>query len=92
MNAMNFCCPEMESAVADLALPIDYFPKWREYGVRLLDGGSSHLNVTFCPWCGQALPRSLRDEWFDNLERLGVDPYGDEIPSEFTDARWYAAK
>lgn len=92
MSTIGFCCLQMESALADSTVPVDYIPKLREYGVRILDGGSSHLRITFCPWCGQKLPDSLRDEWFDNLERIGVDPYGDEIPSEFTDGRWYAAK
>lgn len=92
MSMIGFCCLQMESAVADPTVPVDYIPKLREYGVRILDGGSSHLGIRFCPWCGQQLPDSLRDEWFDSLERLGVDPYGDEIPSEFTDDRWYAAK
>jgi len=92
MSAIDLCCSQMESAVADPTIPVDYVPKFREYGIRILDGGSSQLNMTFCPWCGRKLPDSLRDEWFDSLERLGVDPYGDEIPSEFADDRWHAAK
>lgn len=89
MSTIVFCCAEMERAVADPTIPLDYTPKLREYGVRVLDGGSSQLLIGFCPWCGQKLLESLRDEWFDALERLGVDPYGDEIPTEFTDDRWY---
>jgi len=49
------------------------------------------LRITFCPWCGQKLPDSLREDWFDRLEQLGVDPYSAKIPEEFTDERWYSA-
>jgi len=82
----------MESAAVDLAVPVEFTPKFREFGIRILDGGSSHLGITFCPWCGLKLPNSLRDKWFDSLDRLGVDPCGDEIPVEFTDGRWYETK
>lgn len=89
MSTITICCSQMENALADPTMPLDYTPKLREFGVRILDGGSSQRIVAYCPWCGQKLPASLRDEWFDGLERLGVDPYGDEIPAEFTDERWY---
>ena len=92
MSTIGFCCLQMESAVNDPDVPVDYVSKLREYGLRILDGGSSYLVIMFCPWCGHKLPDSLREEWFDNLERLGIDPYGDEIPTDFSDARWYAGQ
>jgi hypothetical protein len=65
-----------------------YWPKLREYGLLVHDGGSSMVVIEHCPWCGVRLPASLRDEWFDELERLGVDPDG-EVPEGFlTDAWW----
>jgi hypothetical protein len=82
----------MEGSVIDPTVPVDYIPKLREFGIQVLDGGSSILTIAFCPWCGQKLPNSLRDHWFDTLERLGVDPSSDAIPPEFTDDRWYEAK
>lgn len=90
MTTIDHCCSAMENAVTDPTIPVDFIRKYREYGVRVLDGGSSHLRITFCPWCGQRLPESLRDAWFDGLERLGIDPYGDEVPIEYTDDRWYS--
>jgi hypothetical protein len=33
---------------------IRYIAKFREYGVRVLDGGSSYVVLRFCPWCGLA--------------------------------------
>jgi len=92
MSSMKFCCPQMETAVNDPTVPVIFEPKFREFGIRVLDGGTSSIGISFCPWCGQKLPESLRDEWFDRLERLGADPYGDGIPPEFMDDRWYAGQ
>ena len=87
---MEFCCPQMKSAVNDPDVPMCFNPKFREFGIGILDGGSSTLQVLFCPWCGEKLLNSLRDDWFDKIEQSGIDPYGDKIPEEFTDERWYS--
>jgi len=79
----------METAVDAPNIPVFFTPKFRKYGIRILDGGTSSLRIAFCPWCGQTLPDGLRDDWFDRLEQLGVPPYGEAIPEEFTDERWY---
>ena len=66
-----------------------YNPKFREYGVRVLDGGSSSIEIIFCPWCGQHLPGSLRDAWFAKLDELNLEPEDRSIPEElFSDAWW----
>ncbi len=41
--------------------PIIYIKKFDEYGIKIWDGGSSSLIISFCPWCGQKLPNSKRD-------------------------------
>ncbi|WP_433208553.1 DUF6980 family protein [Dactylosporangium sp. CS-047395] len=66
-----------------------YMPKFDEYGLPVRDGGSSMVVIGFCPWCGSRLPESRRDAWFDAMERLGVDPWEDDVPEEYlTDAWW----
>jgi hypothetical protein len=62
--------------------------RFREYGLIVHDGGGSSVGIAFCPWCGRRLPESLRDRWFDELERRGIDPWTDQIPAEFEDDRW----
>lgn len=89
MSKIDFCCPDMGRAAQDPEIPVIYTPKFREFGMEILDGGSSSLLLKFCPWCGRRLPESLRDAWFERLEQLGVDPYGQEVPAEFSDQRWY---
>jgi hypothetical protein len=46
------------------------------------------MSIDYCPWCGSKLPDSQRDRWFDEVERLGVDPWTEDVPAEFEDGRW----
>jgi len=72
---------------------IEYIAKFDEYGIIVHDGGTSISAIRYCPWCGSPLPDSKRDRWFDELERLGVDPSSDDIPEQFqSDAWWSASK
>lgn len=89
MSSTSFCCAELQRAVEDPDIPIVYTPKFREFGIRVLDGGSSSILLSYCPWSGAKLPSSLRDKWFDELERRGIDPRSNNIPAEFLDERWY---
>ena len=47
-----------------------YVAKFREWGIPIPDGGTSFLELSFCPFCGAHLPPSLRDAWFDRAESL----------------------
>lgn len=78
----------MAIAIEKPEIPVSYEAKFREYAIDLRDE-SSKLLLLFCPWCGTELPRSLRDRWFDELEKRGIDPASDPIPPEFMDERWY---
>jgi hypothetical protein len=72
---------------------IFYSYKFDEYGIIIHDGGPSYSLISFCPWCGSALPESKRDLWFDLLEELGYDyPMEQEIPQEFKSDQWYRNK
>jgi hypothetical protein len=89
MSSFQHCCESLKLACEDPDSPVIFKPRFREYGIKILDGGSSSLAISFCPWSGDKLPESLRDEWFDRLEALGIDPGIDTIPSEFQDEHWY---
>ena len=47
-----------------------FIPKFNEYGIPVLDGGSSYITLDFCPWCGTKLPASTRDQYFNDLEAI----------------------
>lgn len=85
------CCDAMAGHLAGGDVPIVYSPRFREYGLRIMDGGSSKQLIDFCPWCGRRLPETLREEWFERLARLGIEPHDPRIPEEMkTDAWWQA--
>ena len=87
------CCDKMELYLKECDGALVFVPKFREYGVRVLDGGSSYIQLLFCPWCGQKLLASLRDQWFSRLEQLGLEIGDDRIPQEMqTDAWWSQTK
>ncbi len=84
------CCQLMRHALSESSIPIIPVSRFREIGIRIEDGGTSYLVMEFCPWCAKQLPKSLRDAWFDEMEKRGLDPYGNDIPEEFLDERWYS--
>jgi hypothetical protein len=68
---------------------IIYIPRFREFGISILDGGTSFQAITFCPWCGTELPKSLRTEWFSRVEEMGMDPYDPALPQSMTTDAWW---
>jgi predicted RNA-binding Zn-ribbon protein involved in translation (DUF1610 family) len=65
---------------------IKYDPRFDEYWIP---SGDARQVLFHCPFCGNALPDSKRDRWFDELEALGIDPLGaDEIPERYRTAAW----
>ncbi|MDQ8201347.1 hypothetical protein QEH56_24525 [Pelagicoccus enzymogenes] len=70
---------------------IHFSPKFREYGLIIHDGGASTIGIDHCPFCGEKLPKSKRDEWFEELEKMGFDDFDDEkIPASFQTDEWYS--
>jgi len=64
---------------------VRYDPRFDEY---FTPAGEAMQCLFYCPWCGEKLPKSRRDDWFDALEELGIDPLQDEIPAAFQSAEW----
>jgi hypothetical protein len=73
--------------------PLIYSIKFDEYGLKICDGGSSSILIANCPWCGQKLPESKRDRWFNELEKLGIkNPWTDEVPDKYLTDEWYGGR
>ena len=86
------CCEEMVFHLTGEEVAIIYIPKFREYGIKILDGGSSFQLINYCPWCGCKLPLSLRTQWFDVLDELALEPGDPNIPAQmFTDEWWISS-
>lgn len=89
----SYCCGALDYQIQSSSCPVQYNKQWREYGIRDFKSTSISLMI-FCPNCGTRLPSSLRDEWFDVLEKEYnlEDPIGDDkkkIPEEFLADDWW---
>lgn len=83
-------CEEYNNGFQCPDVLVNYIPKFDEYGLIIHDGGSSFIEISFCPWCGSKLPESKRDSWFDELEKLSFDnPSEQDIPEEFLSSKWF---
>ena len=84
------CCAEMRKHLNEGEVGLRYSAKFREYSIRVLDGGSSVQEISHCPWCGSLLPLSLRDAWFQELDRLCLDPGDPRIPDSYRSHTWWS--
>jgi len=79
-----------------------YLPQTREYGIRILDLDKPVdyqpiriMPFHYCPWCGDKLPSSLREEWETRLKAEGLEPDDPCVPTNLpehwgTDQWWRA--
>jgi hypothetical protein len=97
------CCEQMRAELelrcAEHADRLDcpdaivvYLPKFDEHVRPAADGEGRGQVLTACPYCGQALPPSRRDAWFDALEARGHSPWGEKLPAEFESDRWWRGR
>jgi hypothetical protein len=90
MSEFGFAiCVELAAAVASEDLPVIYVPKFREFGIENTDGGSSYQLIAFCPYCGERLPEPLRDDWFEAIERLDLEPEDPGVPIRYATDEWW---
>lgn len=89
---IEFSCTEHASAFDCPDCLVTYTEKFDEYGLIIHDGGTSFLLIQFCPWCGARLPESRRDEWFERIESLGLEPDDERIPEELKSGAWWRGK
>ena len=57
-------------------------PRFEEYDIVLHECAESLQRMVFCPWCGNRLPESLRDQWFQHLWQMGLDVDAVNIPEQ----------
>ena len=54
--------------------------------------------LKYCPWCGTEFPKSLRDEWADEVEKkFSVESILDKeelkkVPEEYMTEEWWKKK
>ena len=71
---------------------IYYSKRFDEYMIPLSDNGISGICIAYCPWCGQKLPESKRERWFEELDGMGID-YSlldtEQVPPAYLDDTWW---
>jgi hypothetical protein len=87
------CCNSMDCELLSSTSILLYNAKYREYAVKI-PNSSTYAMIDFCPFCGEKLPVSLRDEWFDILEQeYGLESPCEEdkkrVPKEFLTDEWW---
>jgi hypothetical protein len=88
----HYCLALRNELLNDGSL-LDYSPKYREYGIRI-PKTTGYMLMDYCMFCGEKFPESVRDEWFDILEKeygLERPASGDskKVPKEFWTDEWW---
>lgn len=86
------CCEQMAFHLAHEDETLHYSAKFREYAIPVHNGGSSYITIAFCPWCGTTLPRPLRDQWHQEIARLGLEPEHVDPNSDFASDTWWRSR
>ena len=66
---------------------IYWSPVFDEYGL-ICQPSAEVLDIQHCPFCGQRLPDSRRDAWFERVVPTGWKTWGDPIPDELLRYGW----
>lgn len=91
------CCHSMDQVLEEVRSGIIYVPMFREYAVHAKYFSAGKL-ITFCAWCGNRLPKPLRQEYFDilrdeyHLQSVTLHTFAlapDIIPEEFKSDLWW---
>lgn len=103
INAPPHACETMLACLGDPAVPVDYRPQYREYVVWVEKPSDREFgraqSLLYCPWCGQELPTSLRDQLFDEIDALNgaeeVDDYFEALaaaPARYQSDAWWKGR
>jgi len=89
------CCSEMDNILNEKKAYIGYSPKVREYFINLRNDQVAIYRISYCPWCGEKSPESLRNLWFNilrtkhNLSNPLRKEQENLVPDEFKSDEWW---
>lgn len=101
--AQSYCCDDMKENVEyrcethpdPFECPTSvmfYERRFDEYGLVIHDGSGDFVIIQYCPWCGARLPASKRDRYFKELERMGIDPWSEDVPEIYQSDAWWSGR
>lgn len=104
-NNFDFCCYGIRNNVTlesnkRKGQVIMYDPALREFSIIVIDMPDAICVIDYCPYCGQKLPNSLREEHYSTIyKELGekylrsdedtYDDFMNRLPEEFQTDEWW---
>ena len=89
MMKHNVSC-ECKECVGDKT--IFYSKRFDEYMIPVSEDGLSGICIAYCPWCGQKLPESKRERWFEELDEMGIEFSlfdTEQVPEPYLSDEWW---
>ena len=71
---------------------IFYSKRFDEYMIPVSEDGLSGICIAYCPWCGQKLPESKRERWFEELDEMGIEFSlfdTEQVPEPYLSDEWW---
>ena len=98
-----FCCKGLKGAIEFFNTPIRYRARYREYvikdeGFNDDEGLIVSSKLSYCPWCGEKLPKSLFNYWKREIAiHFGIVDFLDKeelnkLPKEYMTDEWWKKK
>lgn len=89
---MKHCCSKMAFFLGERKVRVGFSEVFRSYHIETTSDAAQ--NIEYCPWCGATLPASLRHEWFQLADALGIeDPlealWDKRVPEEMQTSAWW---
>jgi hypothetical protein len=78
----------MLATLEDATAPVEYTPTFREFAV-VCSPPETQYTFRWCPWCGEELPKSLREEFYEEIWALGLDDDDDPLPAKYRSDAWW---
>jgi len=93
-NNNQYCCQSMLNSANDPRIGISYDKTFRYYSINLM-GKHAEQKASYCPFCGNKLPKDLWDKYCEVLEKeYNISDFDDKeteknIPEEFKSDEWW---
>ncbi len=74
---------------------IFYSKRFDEYMIPVSEDGLSGICIAYCPWCGQKLPESKRERWFEELDEMEIEFSlfdTEQVPPSYLSDDWWKHK
>jgi hypothetical protein len=90
MGAHVLVVGDEDAPAIDPSRPVVYDLVFDEYQLATAAWPLGSVVLTYCPWCGVALPDSKRNRWYDALDAAGIEPDDPALDARYRSDAWWA--